>query len=61
MAFLPRRQAVLIEMHYRGDVDLKDIAGTPGSPSKASRVSQLHTEALRAMRAYFLSRGKTAA
>lgn len=58
---LPRRQAVLIEMFYRGDLPIKDIAESVDYPIKASRVSQIHTQALRHMRGYFALRGRKAA
>jgi RNA polymerase sigma factor for flagellar operon FliA len=48
---LPRRQAVVITLHYGPDeIDLKRIAHTHGIDVGAARVSQLHSAALGALR-----------
>jgi len=58
---LPGREAVVIDMHYRGEISLHDIATKAGFEVHASRVSQIHNRALRRLRADYALRGQKAA
>ncbi len=47
---LPRRLALVIELHYRADLNLNAIAGTHGLDVGKARISQLHADAIDKLR-----------
>jgi len=57
IASLPRRHAVLIEMHYRGDLPMSDVAASPEFSVSRGRASQIHKEAKQMVGEYLRRRG----
>jgi RNA polymerase sigma factor for flagellar operon FliA len=57
LATLPPREAIVVEMYYRRDVEIREIATKPGFGVNKSRVSQIHHSALRRMKVHLERRG----
>jgi RNA polymerase sigma factor for flagellar operon FliA len=51
IAQLPEREALVVNLRYHHDLRMKDVGATLGISE--SRVSQLHTKALAALRRHF--------